>query len=269
MRRIEMTFAELKRKGEKALVAYITAGYPDLGTTRLLIPALERAGVDIIEVGVPFSDPTADGPVIQAASQAALKNGATLDRILGLVGELRGGVQIRLLLSATTTRSSPWGPGSFAGRAAAAGVDGALVVDLPFEEAAELRRHTDPAGIDFISLVAPTTGADRVRKIVRAATGFVYYISVTGVTGTRGPEMGESRKNIGMIRALTPLPVVVGFGVSTPGQAREIGGMADGVVVGSAFVKLNGEKAGDPGMVGDVGAYAANLKAALRRPASG
>jgi len=158
------------------------------------------------------------------------------------------------------------GTGSFAGRAAASGVDGVLVVDLPAEEAEELRRHTDPAGIDFISLVAPTTGADRVRKIVRAAAGFVYYISVTGVTGTRGPEVEESRKNIGMIRALTPLPVVVGFGVSTPAQAREIGGLADGVVVGSAFVKLIGEKAGDPGMAGDVGAYAANLKAALRRP---
>jgi len=266
MRRIETTFAKLKEKGERALVAYITAGYPDLGTTRLLIPALERAGVDIIEVGVPFSDPTADGPVIQAASQAALKNGTTLDRVLGLVGELRRGVQIPLVLFSYYNPIFSMGTGSFAGRAAASGVDGVLVVDLPAEEAEELRRHTDPAGIDFISLVAPTTGADRVRKIVRAAAGFVYYISVTGVTGTRGPEVEESRKNIGMIRALTPLPVVVGFGVSTPAQAREIGGLADGVVVGSAFVKLIGEKAGDPGMAGDVGAYAANLKAALRRP---
>jgi len=264
MKRIEKTFAELKGKGEKALVAYITAGYPDLGTTRRLIPALERAGVDILEVGVPFSDPTADGPVIQAASQAALKNGATLDRVLGLVGELRGSVRIPLVLFSYYNPIFSMGGEAFAGRASDAGVDGALVVDLPFEEAAELRRHTDPAGIDFITLVAPTTGVDRMRKVVKAATGFVYYISVTGVTGTRGPEMEETRANVEAIRSLTERPVVVGFGVSTPEQAREIGGLADGVVVGSAFVKLIGDRAGDPDLIAAVEAYAASLKAALR-----
>lgn len=269
MKRIEKTFAELKKKGEKALVAYITAGYPDLGTTRLLIPALERAGVDILEVGVPFSDPTADGPVIQAASQVALKEGATLSRILDLVGELRSTVGIPLVLFSYYNPIFSLGSETFARRAAASAVDGVLVVDLPAEEAGELRCHTDPAGIDFISLVAPTTGADRVKKVVKAATGFIYYISVTGVTGTRGPEVEESRKNIGMIRALTPLPVVVGFGVSTPEQARQIGDMADGVVVGSAFVKLIGERSGDPGLVDAVAAYAASLKAALRRSVSG
>jgi tryptophan synthase alpha chain len=138
------------------------------------------------------------------------------------------------------------------------------VVDLPAEEAGELRGETHPAGIDFISLVAPTTGGDRVRKVVKAASGFIYYISVTGVTGTRGPEVDETRKNVGVIRTLTKLPVVVGFGVSTPEQARQIGHAADGVVVGSAFVKLIGEKAGSPGLVGDLEAYAASLKAALR-----
>ena len=264
MKRIEKTFAELKRKGEKALVAYITAGYPDLGTTGRLIPALERAGVDILEVGVPFSDPTADGPVIQAASQAALKNGATLDRVLHLIGELRGSVRMPLVLFSYYNPIFSMGTETFARRAAAAGADGVLVVDLPAEEAAELRTATDPAGIDFIPLVAPTTGADRARKVVKAATGFIYYISVTGVTGTRGPEVEESRRNIGMIRTLTSLPVVVGFGVSTPGQAREIGGLADGVVVGSAFVKLIGEKAGGPDGTAAVEAYAASLKAALR-----
>ena len=149
-------------------------------------------------------------------------------------------------------------------RAAAVGIDGVLVVDLPAEEAAELRRETDPAGIDFISLVAPTTGRDRVGKVVKSASGFIYYISVTGVTGTRSPEVDETRKNVGTIRAQTKLPVVVGFGVSTPEQARQIGSAADGVVVGSAFVKLIGEKAGSPGLVGDLEAYAASLKAALR-----
>jgi tryptophan synthase alpha chain len=156
------------------------------------------------------------------------------------------------------------GSAAFAKQAAAAGVDGVLVVDLPAEEAGELRVETDPAGVDFILLVAPTTGGDRVSKVVKAASGFIYYISVTGVTGTRGPELDETRKNIGMIRTLTKLPIVVGFGVSTPDQARQIGSMADGVVVGSAFVKLIGEKAGDPGMAGAVEAYAASLKKALR-----
>lgn len=268
MKRIEKTFAELKRKGEKALVAYITAGYPDLETTRQLVPVLERAGVDILEMGVPFSDPTADGPVIQAASQAALQKGATLSRILDILGGLRGAVGIPIVLFSYYNPIFSMGNENFARRASAAGVDGVLVVDLPAEEAGELRRHTDPAGIDFISLVAPTTGADRVRKIVRAATGFVYYISVTGVTGTRGPEMEETRANVEAIRSLTKLPVVVGFGVSTPEQARQVGGMADGAVVGSAFVRLIGERAGDPGMADAVGDYASSLKSALRRRSS-
>jgi tryptophan synthase alpha chain len=264
MKRIEKKFAELKKEDEKALVAYITAGYPDLDTTRVLIPALERAGVDILEVGVPFSDPTADGPVIQAASQAALKSGATLAKVIDLVGELRGRVEIPLVLFSYYNPIFSMGSATFAKRAAEAGVDGVLVVDLPAEEAGELRVETDPAGLDFISLVAPTTGGDRVRKVVKAASGFIYYISVTGVTGTRGPEMEESRKNVGTIRSLTKLPVVVGFGVSTPEQARQIGNAADGVVVGSAFVKLIGEIAGSPGLVESVEAYAASLKAALR-----
>ena len=264
MKRIEKKFAELKKKGEKALVAYITAGYPDLETTRVLIPALARAGVDILEVGVPFSDPTADGPVIQAASQAALKSGATLANVIELVGELRSGLEIPLVLFSYYNPIFSMGSATFAKRAAEAGVDGVLVVDLPAEEAGELRVETDPAGIALISLVAPTTGDDRIRKVVKSASGFIYYISVTGVTGTRGPELDETRKNMGTIRTLTKLPVVVGFGVSTPEQARQIGSMADGVVVGSAFVKLIGAKAGDPGMINAVEAYAASLKAALR-----
>jgi tryptophan synthase alpha chain len=264
MKRIEKKFAELKSKGEKALVAYITAGFPDLETTRALIPALARAGVDILEVGVPFSDPTADGPVIQAASQAALKSGATLANVIDLVGELRSGVEIPLVLFSYYNPIFSMGRATFAKRAAEAGVDGVLVVDLPAEEAGELRIETAPAGIALISLVAPTTGGDRIRKVVKSASGFIYYISVTGVTGTRGPEMDETRKNMGTIRTLTKLPVVVGFGVSTPEQARQIGSMADGVVVGSAFVKLIGEKAGSPGLVESVENYAASLKAALR-----
>jgi tryptophan synthase alpha chain len=264
MKRIEKRFAELKKKGEKALVAYITAGYPDLETTRALIPALAKSGVDILEVGIPFSDPTADGPIIQAASQTALKSGTTLTCVLDLIGDLRSTVDIPLVLFSYYNPIFSMGSASFARRAAEAGVDGVLVVDLPAEEAAELRKETDPASIDFISLVAPTTGGNRVRKVVQGASGFIYYISVTGVTGTRGPELEETRKNVGTIRSLTKLPIVVGFGVSTPEQARQIGSVADGVVVGSAFVKLIGEHAGRPGLVGSVEAYAVSLKEALR-----
>jgi tryptophan synthase alpha chain len=264
MGRIEKTFAALRRKGEKALVAYITAGYPDLDTTRALIPALEKAGGDILEVGVPFSDPTADGPVIQAASQAALKKGTTLSHVLDLIADLRDTVGIPLVLFSYYNPIFSMGSAAFARRAADAGVDGVLVVDLPAEESAELRRETDPAGIEFISLVAPTTGGDRVRNVVKVSTGFIYYISVTGVTGTRGPETDETRMNVRVIRTMTKLPVVVGFGVSTPEQARQIGIDADGVVVGSAFVKLIGEHAGRPDLIGSVEAYAASLKAALR-----
>ncbi len=264
MRRIEQAFSALKKKGEKALVAYITAGYPDLETTRALIPSLVRAGVDILEVGVPFSDPTADGPVIQAASQAALKNGTTLSRVLDLIGGLRGTVQIPIVLFSYYNPIFSMGRAAFAKRASAAGVDGLLVVDLPAEEALELRKETDPMGIDFISLVAPTTADERMKKILKTASGFIYYISVTGVTGTRGPEMDETQRNVAAIRASTKRPVVVGFGVSTPEQARRISEMADGVVVGSAFVKLIGDMSGSPGMVDAVGAYAASLKAVLR-----
>jgi len=177
---------------------------------------------------------------------------------------MRSGVEIPMVLFSYYNPIFSMGSATFAKRAAEAGVDGVLVVDLPAEEAGELRVETGPAGIALISLVAPTTDGDRLRKVVKAASGFIYYISVTGVTGTRGPELDETSKNVGTIRALTKIPVVVGFGVSTPEQARQIGSMADGVVVGSAFVKLIGAKVGDPGMINAVETYAAALKAALR-----
>ena len=162
MKRIEKRFAQLKEKREKALVAYLTAGYPDLETTRDLIPALDAAGVDVLELGVSFSDPTADGPAIQRASQRALRNGTTLSRILSLVGDLRPSTDLPIVLFSYYNPIHAYGTQRFAREAAAAGADGVLVVDLPAEEAGELRKHTDPAGLDFISLVAPTTGAERL-----------------------------------------------------------------------------------------------------------
>jgi tryptophan synthase alpha chain len=265
MKRIEKRFAQLKERREKALVAYLTAGYPDLETTRDFIPALDAAGVDVLELGIPFSDPTADGPVIQRASQKALRNGTTLSRILGLVKDLRPSTDLPIVLFSYYNPVHAYGTQRFAREAAAAGADGVLVVDLPAEEAGELKKHTDPAGLDFISLVAPTTGAERARKIVKGASGFIYYISLTGVTGTGRPQVEEIRKNVRRIKTMTRVPVVAGFGVSTPAQAREIGAEADGVVVGSAFIRLIEEQAGKRAPAEPVYAFARALKKALMK----
>jgi tryptophan synthase alpha chain len=261
--RIGRNFEALKQAGRRAFVAYLTAGDPDLGTTARLITALEAAGVDLIEIGVPFSDPTADGPAIQAASQRALKGGATLGRILALVASLRASCRIPIVLFGYYNPILSHGPERFAREAAAAGVDGILVVDLPPEESAELRRHTDPAGLDFITLVAPTTGSDRARRILQRASGFVYLISVTGVTGTAVPEQAAIEGEIGRLRALTPLPIAVGFGISTPEQAKAISRAADGIVLGSALVRLIAEQGTGPGLIPAVTAFAARIRTAL------
>ena len=237
MGRIKARFAALKKDGRKAFVAYLTAGDPDLETSERLIPTLEAAGVeDIVGIGVPFSDPTADGPVIQAASQRALKKGATLAKILAMIAALRRTSAIPIVLFGYYNPILSYGPEKFAADAMASGVDGILVVDLPPEEAGELRKYTDPAGLAFITLVAPTTDATRARKILRGATGFVYYISVTSVTGTAVPRPEEIRTDVQRLKALTSLPVAVGFGISTPNRPRRWPS-ADGVVIGSALVR--------------------------------
>jgi len=265
MERIEKRFSELRKKGEKALVVYLTAGYPDLATSRDLILALDAAGADVLELGVPFSDPTADGPSIQRSSQKALQNGTTLPRILGLVENLRPSTEMPVVLFSYYNPILAYGNDRFARRAGDAGADGVLVVDLPAEEAGELKKHTDPAGLNFISLIAPTTDAGRMRQIVKGASGFIYYISLTGVTGTGRPQVQEIRQNVSRIKKVTQVPVVAGFGVSTPAQAREIGAETDGIVVGSAFLRLIEEKADKAGMQEAAYAFARRFKKALRR----
>ncbi|HEX9949300.1 MAG TPA: tryptophan synthase subunit alpha, partial [Thermodesulfobacteriota bacterium] len=203
MSRIEQRFSALRAKGEKALICFLTAGDPSLVQTQEIILGMEAAGVDCIEIGVPFSDPTADGPIIQAASQRALKNGATLAGILDMIESLRKVSEIPICLFGYYNPILSYGTERFAVRAKQAGVDGILVVDLPFEEAPELRQYTDPRGINFISLIAPTTNIERVRQIARQATGFLYYISVTGVTGTAKPQVEEVRKDVEKIRRVT------------------------------------------------------------------
>jgi len=261
--KIERKFKDLSQKREKALAVYITAGDPDLPTTGKLVLSLEEAGVDVIEIGVPFSDPTADGPVIQAASQRALRKRVTLSGILDMIESVRKVSDIPIVLFGYYNPIFSYGNERFAARAKEAGVDGILVVDLPPEEAHELRQYTDSAGLDFISLIAPTTTDRRIGEIAKNATGFLYYISITGVTGTAQPVMQNIRHDAERIRKITALPLVIGFGISTPEQAAEIAPYADGIVVGSALVRIIGEKGDDGDLIKIVSSFVRDIKKAL------
>lgn len=263
MGRIEKKFKALKKEGRKAFVAYLTAGDPDLETTARLIPALEAAGVDILEIGVPFSDPTADGPAIQVASHRALKKGTTLEKIIEMIAVLRGTSGIPIVLFGYYNPILSYGPEKFATDAAASGVDGVLVVDLPPEEADELRRFTDPAGLAFITLIAPTTDSRRAGKILRGATGFVYYISITGVTGTAVPRPDDVRQDVERLQGMTDLPIAVGFGISTPTHAATIAPLADGIVIGSALVRLIEENGKSAGLIEKAASYAREIRKAI------
>jgi tryptophan synthase alpha chain len=263
MGRIGDKFEFLRGRKEKALIVYLTAGDPSLNVTKKLIFGMEKAGVDILEIGVPFSDPTADGPVIQAASQRALKARTTLEGVLDLVTEVRKVSEIPIVLFGYFNPIFAYGMKKFAHDARKAGVDGVLVVDLPYEEAKELRIYTDDVGIDFISLIAPTTDGKRLSKIAAEATGFLYYISITGITGTAAPKIDNIKTEVNKIRKITKLPIAVGFGISKPQQAREIARFTDGVVIGSAVVSLIDENKNDPDLVKIVSAYAREIKNAL------
>jgi len=264
MGRIGTKFESLRGKNEKALIVYLTAGDPSLEITKKLIFGLEKAGVDVLEIGVPFSDPTADGPVIQGASQRALKAGTTLEGVLNLVTEVRKVTEIPIVLFGYFNPIFAYGVQKFAGAARRAGIDGLLVVDLPYEESKELRIYTDAIGIDFISLIAPTTDGKRLNKIAAEATGFLYYISITGITGTAAPKITNIKTEVKKIRKTTKLPIVVGFGISKPQQAKEIARFADGVVIGSTVVRLIDENKNNRDLVKIVSNYASEIKRALR-----
>jgi tryptophan synthase alpha chain len=213
---------------------------------------------------VPFSDPTADGPVIQRASERSLKNGSSLAAVLDLIGAVRPGIGAPLVLFGYYNPILRFGPERFAARAKEVGVDGILVVDLPPEESDELRRFTDPLGIDFISLVTPTCDDERLGKISDDASGFLYYVSVTGVTGTRDGLPPDTERNIARIRGITDLPVVVGFGIANPATAERAGRAADGVVVGSALVKIiERHEKDEKALVREVGGFIRSMKAPL------
>ncbi len=256
MSRIQSTFKRLSERGEKALIAYIMAGDPSLDETETYVRQLADAGADVIELGVPFSDPIADGPVIQQAAERALRSGTSLKKILTTVRSLRTKTQISLVLMAYYNSIFRYGESAFCRDAVAAGVDGLIVPDMPPDEAGTLRPLADKAGLDVIFLLAPTSTAKRQAGVARLSRGFIYYVSLTGITGAKLTDRADVEKKVHEIRRYTKTPVAVGFGIATPDDARQVAQMADGVIVGSALVKVIAE--------GDHGSVAARLTSFTR-----
>lgn len=258
MNRIAAKFEALKKAGRKGLVGYLTAGDPDPETSVHDVRAAIEGGVDILELGVPFSDPTADGPTIQAAAHRSLSGGMTLRGVYAMVKRLRRDTDVPIILFGYANPFFRQGYETACREAADAGVDGMLVVDLPFEEADELRQCMQPHGLSFIPLIAPTTSEPRAAAILSRGEGFVYYIMVTGVTGARKETATNIAEHVAPLRRHTNLPIAVGFGVSSGAQAREAAASADAVVVGSALIRAAREDR--------LQDFVGELRAALDRP---
>ncbi len=245
MTRIDAKFAALKAEGKKAFVAYVMAGDPDYDTSLDVVKGLPGSGVDVIELGLPFTDPMADGPTIQAAGQRALDRGMTLQRTLDLARAFRETDDTTpIVLMGYYNPIYSRGVDQFLKDAAAAGIDGLIVVDLPPEEDEELCLPAQAAGLNFIRLATPTTDDKRLPRVLQNTSGFVYYVSITGITGAAEAEAGNVGPEVARIKSATDLPVIVGFGINTPEKSRAIAGIADGAVVGSAIVSQIG--AGKP-----------------------
>jgi tryptophan synthase alpha chain len=265
MRRIEATFQALRARGERALVTFFMAGDPSLDVTERLVVEAAARGADVIELGVPFSDPIGDGPINQRAGVRALEAGTTFVRVLETVSRLRAKVETPLVLMGYYNPVYAFGLEAFARTAVDAGVDGVIIVDLPPEEATELAGEADVAGLDVIHLVAPTSTAARLRLIARKSTGFIYLVSRLGVTGATHALPGELPEQLRTLRMVTTKPICVGFGISRPEQVAEVGALADGAVVGSAIVTMIERGGTSSRLVGDVGNFIAELKAPLRK----
>jgi tryptophan synthase alpha chain len=265
MGRIAATFKELKKKNDKALVTFITAGDPDLATTAEMIPELERAGADIIELGIPFSDPMADGATIQRSSERALASGTTLSGILDMVRCLRQTSQVPIVLMGYYNPVLSYGVERFVTDAVSAGIDGIILVDLPPEEAdAEgFYAIAREKGLDVIFLLAPTSDAQRIERVTRKGRGFIYYVSVTGVTGARKDVSASLGEEMCCLREAATLPLVVGFGISDPQQAGACARQGDGAVVGSALVRLFESFTGQE-LKDNVRDFVASLKQGIR-----
>jgi tryptophan synthase alpha chain len=272
MSRIERRFAALRQEGRAGLVIYLTAGDPDPDTSLTLFHGLADSGADLVEIGMPFSDPMADGPSIQAAGQRALKRGTTLRKTLAMVRSMRErDPDTPYVVMGYYNPIYRYGADAFARDAVAAGVDGAIIVDLPPEEDSELAVPARAAGLDIVRLATPTSDAARLPAIVAHASGFLYYVAITGITGTRSADAASVRAAIERLRRFTQLPVAVGFGIKTPAQAAQVARAADAAVVGSTVVDrlaLNLDSAGNakPGLVdavlADIRALAAGVRGA-------
>ncbi len=256
MTRIDAKFAALRAEGRKAFVAYVMAGDPDYATSLEIVKGLPGAGVDIIELGMPFTDPMADGPTIQLAGQRALEGGQTLQRTLDMATEFRKGDKTTpIVMMGYYNPIYSRGVDRFLADARDAGIDGLIVVDLPPEEDDELCIPAQKAGLNFIRLATPTTDDRRLPKVLQNTSGFVYYVSITGITGAADAQAADVGPEVARIKAQTDLPVIVGFGIKTPEASKAIAGIADGAVVGSAIV----EKIGKGESPGDVLAFVATL----------
>jgi tryptophan synthase alpha chain len=264
MNRIVERFARLKREGKKGFIVYIGAGDPDLEATRRLAIAFDQAGVDVLELGVPFSDPLADGLVNQLAAQRGLESGATPPKVLETVAAIRRDSQIPIVLYIYFNLIHRAGLKQFIKDAAKAGVDGMLVLDLPPEESDNYESLMRQAGLCHIYLVAPTTPEDRIEFIVKRGTGFIYYVSREGVTGMQKQVAANLAQQVAKIRAHTKLPIAVGFGISTPEQAKTVASIADAVIVGSAVVNQIAVHGRSPELVERVGGFVKSLASAVK-----
>jgi tryptophan synthase alpha chain len=273
MTRIERRFTELKAQGRAGLITFITAGDPDYDTSLAVLKGLPQAGADLIELGMPFSDPMADGPAIQASSQRALKSGQTMKKTLAMVKAFRAiDSTTPLVLMGYFNPIYVYPVDRFVADAVEAGVDGLIVVDVPPEEDTELRPAATAAGLNFIRLATPTTDAKRLPAVLANTSGFVYYVSIAGITGTKAPDLADVKAHVGRIKAHTALPIAVGFGVKTEQQVSAMAELAEGVVVGSALVAAIANSLDDDGKATratppQVLGLVERLAAALRHPA--
>jgi len=264
MGRIEERFAQLAKKNETALIPFITAGDPSRSTTEALVLAMVEAGADLIELGVPFSDPLAEGPTIQRSSERSLSAGTSLNSILELVSRLRPQGEIPLILMGYANPVFTMGDERFAKLAAEVGIDGIIIPDLPPEEGEQIYATCNEQGVDGILLAAPTTTPDRLTMLAEKSRGFLYYVSLTGVTGARSEMAAGVEEGVRAAQSAGDVPVCVGFGISTPDQAAAVAGYADGVVVGSAIVDRVGAASSTDEAVESVATFVAEMKAPLR-----
>jgi tryptophan synthase alpha chain len=273
--RIDRRFATLREEGKAGFVAFVTAADPDVDTCLEIVKGLPAAGADVIELGMPFTDPMADGPAIQAASLRALKSGGSMKTTLEIVRRFReGDDDTPIVLMGYYNPVYHYGVEAFLRDASEAGVDGLIIVDLPPEEDDELCLPAKAAGLNFIRLATPTTDAARLPAVLANTSGFLYYVAIAGITGTGSADMGKLKTEVGAIRAATDLPIAVGFGIKTPENAAEIGGFADAVVVGSAMVQIvadNLDGTGRPkaGLVQEIHAKVSELAGAAHNAKNG